>query len=96
MIDILAHPTFTKIELLNKGWSNDKKYYIETVGGERLLLRVADIAEYERKRAEYGMLQQMVKLGVPASHPVDFGVCGGGKSVYQLLTWVDNSYLSSF
>lgn len=89
MIDIPTHPTFTKIEPLNKGWSNDKKYYIETVGGERLLLRVADIAEYERKRTEYGMLQKMVELGVPASRPVDFGVCGGGKNVYQLLTWVD-------
>lgn len=88
MIDIPAHPTFTKIEPLNKGWSNDKKHYIETISGERLLLRVSDVAEYERKRTEYGMLQQMVNLGVPASRPVDFGVCGGGKNVYQLLTWV--------
>ncbi|MDR1560464.1 MAG: phosphotransferase [Clostridiales bacterium] len=31
----------------------------------------------------------MEELGVPAPRHVDFGVCNGGKSVYQLLTWVD-------
>ncbi|MDR0905428.1 MAG: phosphotransferase, partial [Oscillospiraceae bacterium] len=29
------------------------------------------------------------ELDVPASRPVDFGVCDDGKSVYQLLTWID-------
>lgn len=31
----------------------------------------------------------MAELNVPASRPIDFGVCNGGKSVYQLLIWID-------
>lgn len=80
--------TFAKIELLNKGRSRDKKYRVETADGERLLLRIADIAEYESKHAEFEMLKRVAELDVPASRPVDFGVCDGGKSVYQLLTWM--------
>ena len=55
MNDIKNYDTFTKIELINKGMSNDKKYYIETDDGKRLLLRVTDAKEYGRKKAEYGM-----------------------------------------
>lgn len=40
MRDIKNYNTFTKIEAVNKGWSNDKKYYIETDDGRRLLLRM--------------------------------------------------------
>jgi serine/threonine-protein kinase len=87
--DIPNYETFAKIEPLDKGWSSDKKYYIETRDGKHRLLRVADISEYERKRAEFDMLGRVAELGVPASRPVDFGTCDGGKSVYQLLTWID-------
>lgn len=87
--DIPKYEAFTEIEPLNKGWSSDKKYYIETTDGQRLLLRVADIAEYDRKRGEYDMLKRVTELDVIASRPIDFGVCDNGKSVYQLLAWVD-------
>jgi serine/threonine-protein kinase len=86
---------FTTIEPINKGWSSDKKYYIETVDGDRLLLRVADIAEYERKKAEFDMLKRVAELDIPASRPVDFGICNDGKSVYQLLTWIDGEDLEN-
>jgi GrpB-like predicted nucleotidyltransferase (UPF0157 family) len=78
---------FAKIEPLTKGWSSDKKYYVETADGERLLLRVADIAEYEHKKAEFEMLKRVAEFDIPASRPVNFGVCDDGTSVYQLLTW---------
>jgi serine/threonine-protein kinase len=86
--DIPGYATAIKIEPLHKGWSSDKKYVVDTIDG-RLLLRMADIAEYDHKRAEYEMLGRMAELDVPASRPVDFGVCDGGKSVYQLLAWID-------
>ena len=89
LTDIPAYSTFTKIKLLNKGWSSDKKFYIETADGQRLLLRVADIAEYGRKKAEYEMMQKVAALGVPMSQPVDFGVCDYGEKTYQLLTWCE-------
>ncbi|MDR1263577.1 MAG: phosphotransferase family protein [Oscillospiraceae bacterium] len=84
-----AYPTFSIIEPLKKGWSNDKKFIVDTADDRRLLLRVADIAEYDRKQTEFDMLKRMEDLNVPASRSVDFGVCNGGKSVYQLLTWID-------
>lgn len=87
--DIPRFDSFEKIELVNKGWSNDKKYYIETIDGKRLLLRVTDIAEYDRKKIEFEMMQRVMALGVPMSQPVAFGTCADGKSVYSLLTWCD-------
>jgi serine/threonine-protein kinase len=89
MQDIKDYNSFKKIEPVNKGWSKDKKYYIETVDGRRLLLRVSDISEYERKKAEFEMMKQVAALGVPMSQPLDFGICDNGKSVYSLLTWCD-------
>lgn len=89
MNDIKGFDSFVKIEPITKGWSGDKKYYIETSDGARLLLRVAPLASYAHKRAEFEMLNLVAGLGVPAPRPVDFGTCNGGKSVYQLLTWCD-------
>jgi serine/threonine-protein kinase len=89
MIDIPGYDTFIKIEPVIKGWSGDKKYYIETSGGRRLLLRVADITQYGRKKTEYEMMKKVAALGVPMQRPVDFGTCHDGKSVYVLLIWVD-------
>ena len=89
MTDIPGYETFAKIEPIKKGWSGDKKYYIETEGGRRLLLRVSDVKEHGRKKAEYEMLGRVAALGVPTSAPVAFGLYGGGRSVYQLLAWVD-------
>jgi len=89
MQQIKYYRTFTKIEPINKGWSNDKKYYIEAADNRRLLLRVADISEYERKKAEFEMVKKVAALDVPMSQPLDFGICDNGKSVYSLLTWCD-------
>lgn len=89
MQDIKGYDTFMKIEPLNKGWSSDKKYYIETADGRRLLLRVSDVSEHDRKRAEFEKLKRLMESGIPASRPVDFGVFDNGKSVYQLQTWID-------
>lgn len=37
MRDIPNFDTLIKIEPIDKGWSGDRKYYIETKDGERLL-----------------------------------------------------------
>jgi aminoglycoside phosphotransferase (APT) family kinase protein len=89
MQDIKDYSTFIKIEPVNKGWSSDKKYQIETSDGKRLLLRVADISHYDRKKAEFEKMKEVAALGVPMSQPLDFGICDNGKSVYLLLTWCD-------
>lgn len=82
--------TFAKIEPINKGWSSDKKYYVETAADEKLLLRIANIAEYDKKKTEFEMMQRLVQQSdLAMSQPVDFGMCDNGKSVYSLFTWCD-------
>ncbi|MDD2362940.1 MAG: GrpB family protein [Oscillospiraceae bacterium] len=87
--DIPGFNSFTQVNPVTKGMSGDKKYYVETIGQKRLLLRVADIAEYDLKKMEYEVMQRAVSAGVPMSQTVDFGICNSGKSVYTLLTWID-------
>ena len=87
--DIPGYDTFVKIEPVEKGWSSDKKYYIETAADEKLLLRVADIIEYERKKKEIDVMKRISALGINMSQPIDFGICNGGKNVYTLLTWCE-------
>ena len=89
MIDIPNYKDFTKIEPINKGWSSDKKYYIETINGEKLLLRVSDISEYNKKKAEFEAVKLVAEQGVSMSQPIDFGVCNDGNSIYTLLSWAE-------
>ena len=80
---------FTQITPINKGWSEDKKYCVETADGRRMLLRVSDISEYGRKKAEYEMMERVYNLGVLTPQPLGFDVCDGGKNVYSLSGWLD-------
>ena len=96
MNDIPGSDHFTKIEVINKGWSEDKKYYIETDGGKRLILRRSDAANYDRKKTEYEMMQKAASLGVPMSLPVSFGLCDNGKSVFQLSTWCEGEEAETY
>lgn len=89
MRDIPDFDTFVKVKPIHKGWSSDKKYYVETKDGERLLLRVSDILEYEAKQHEFDIMKKMSATGMKMSFPISFGVCENGKSVYQLLSWCD-------
>ena len=89
MRDIRGFDTFAKIEPIHKGWSGDQKYYVETKEGERLLLRLSNVSEYKAKRYEFNVMKKMAAAGIKMSVPIDFGICEGGKSVYQLLTWCD-------
>ena len=87
--DIPNFETFIRIEPLNKGWSTDKKYIVETASGEKRLLRVAEITEHDRKKNEFEMMQRVVDLGIPMSEPIEFGTCDNGEKAYQLLSWVE-------
>lgn len=89
MKDIPNFHQFTKVEKINKGWSGDQKYYVESSTGGKYLLRISDISEYSKKETEFTIMQKMAKAGIKMSLPVAFGVCNEGKSVYQFLTWCE-------
>ncbi len=89
---------WTAAELVDKGWSADRKYRIETRGGQKLLLRLSDAVLAEAKHEEFERVCQVAQLDIPASRPIAFGECpgsgtegefGGAPFVYSLLSWIE-------
>ncbi len=78
---------FIAKEPINKGWSKDKKYCVTDENGNRYLLRVSDIEEYDTKKSEFDMMKQVAALGVPMCKPLEFGTCEDG--VYSIQSWID-------
>ena len=89
MKDIRNFDIFVKTEPIHKGWSGDRKYYLEKKDGERFLLRVSDISSYETKQHEFEIMKKISAAGIKMSLPISFGICEEGKSVYLLLSWCD-------
>lgn len=91
MIDVLKHiplyPHWTKIEPILKGWSDDKKFYIEDHLGNKLLLRITDISKYNQKKLEYEYMINLTKVGINMNIPLDFGTCEN--HLYTLYRWID-------
>jgi len=78
------------VKPINKGWSNDQKYYIRSTDGRELLLRIADISQYENKKRDFEAVKRLddINIDILISRPISFGVCNNGQSVYSLLTWI--------
>ncbi len=93
--EIKGSDQWIKFEKIHRGWSSDEKYYIETKNHEKLVLRLADIKNYDLKLNEYEQIKMFSKLGFEMSMPVDFGICNHNKHVYMLLTWVEGEDLES-
>ena len=86
-LDIPGSERWQWVAPVDKGWSSDRKFRVETGTGERLLLRLSDAAQREAKRKEFEIISKYATLGFDMSMPVDFGTCTAG--VYMLLTWVE-------
>ena len=86
---------WTAVEPIPKGWSSDKKYLVRARSGERLLLRISDIDQFDNKKKEYEIIQKYSALGITMSQPKEFGVCNEDKNVYMLLSWLDGVDLES-
>lgn len=78
---------FITKEPINKGWVKDKKYYVTDENGNRYLLRVSDIAEYDKKQLGFNMMKQVASFGVPMCQPIEFGTCDEG--VDSIQSWID-------
>lgn len=78
---------FTSRRLVEKGWSEDKKYCALTAEGEKYLLRISPAEQYERKKAEFELMERVAALGVPMCRPLEFGVSEEG--VYSVQTWIE-------
>ena len=73
-------------EPISKGWSKDKKYCITDKNGQKYLLRLSSMEEYDRKAQEYDLAKQVAATGIPMCRPIEFGVCEEG--VYSIQSWI--------
>ncbi|MCL2815042.1 MAG: phosphotransferase, partial [Oscillospiraceae bacterium] len=89
--DIPGYDSFLKIEPINKGWSEDKKYCVTKADGTKLLLRVTPISRYETRKSLFDMLGRVAALDIPMCMPVEFGACENG--VYSFQSWIDGEDL---
>ncbi len=87
--DIRDFRNWQKIEPVNKGWSTDKKFYIEANDGRKLLLRLADISQHEKKEAEFEKMKLIYELRINMAQPLDTGICNKNKNVYILVSWLE-------
>ncbi|OPJ62871.1 aminoglycoside phosphotransferase family protein [Clostridium oryzae] len=82
------YSTWRIIDKINKGWSDDDKYYIKDDCGKEFLLRTSDIATLENKKREYEILSKISECNINMSMPISFGTYANNAKVYSLLTWV--------
>lgn len=81
--------TFSTVKEIEKGMSGDRKYYIETKEGKKLLLRIAEASNYETKKKDYDFLSYLNKANLPVPKAIEFGICDDGKAVYMILEWME-------
>lgn len=86
--------TFISRELIDKGWSVDRKYCVTDEMGQRYLLRIAPIERRERVESTFKNMQKVAELGIPMSRSLEWGECEEG--VYVLQTWIDGVDAESF
>ena len=72
--DIPSYYDWVTVKQVNKGWSKDKKYYIRNSSGEKFLLRISDFDTHDSKRKEFETMEEVYKLGITTSAPVNFGI----------------------
>lgn len=59
---IFNNQIISKVELLNKGWSNDIKYYIEDKNKNKFLLRISNSLLFDKKFNQYNLLKEIEKV----------------------------------
>jgi len=68
---------------------SERKFYIETMRGERQNLCIAPIAEYKWRKSSDLVYKHIASVGVIAPQMICEGHCSEGTLLYQLYTWLD-------
>ena len=89
ILELARKNNWKTIKPVTKGWSSDKKYFVQDTEGFNYLLRISEGIDYSRKEAEYNRIVAISKLNINSSLPIGFGYCNDKKNVYILLSWVE-------
>lgn len=89
--DISGSDKWERIDFVDRGWSDDKKYHIVTNEGRHHLLRISKKETFELKKHEFKIIQNLSVLDFEMTKAYDFGICSEG--VYMLLGWIEGDDL---
>lgn len=94
MKEIPCSTEWLDVELIDKGWSADKKYKIMTPDGE-VLLRVFSQDKLDNKKIEFDFIQSTWNQGVTCSEPLAFGPVPNDDTYgYMLLSYIEGEDLA--
>lgn len=80
---------WTQISEITYGWSGERKFHIRQSGGEDLLLRAADGANFEKMREIHEAMLSINALNVRASRAIACGKTQDGATAWALLSYID-------
>ena len=89
-IPFLEKENIVSVTPLLKGWSRDQKYVLEDANGCKFLLRISDGSLWEKKKAQFALLEKMEKRQLPCSRPLALGMTEEG-SVYTILSYLEGT-----
>lgn len=95
LCDIPDYKNWKMIDKVDKGWSADSKYYIETYDGIKLILRISDASLYDTKKREFEIIKKFNELPFYMSEAIALGMCNNNQNVYMILSWVEGTDLES-
>lgn len=85
--EVWAAMNFEKRELMDKGWSGDRKFCVTDDAGKRYLLRISPIERREMVERTFLWMKKADRLGISMCRAIECGVCEEG--VYVLHSWVE-------
>lgn len=86
-IDILE--SAVAITPIERGYSFDKKYKVQTRGGDSLLLRIMSIDQLQSKQVEYEVIGYLFESGVKVAKPLYFGKSDSQGICYYVLSYIE-------
>jgi len=89
--EIKGSQYFKIIQPIFKGSTSDKKFYIETVQGHRLLLKIVPSNQKSFKFNEFQSLRYLDKIKIPVNVPITHGEFDEGNSTYFIYRWLDGT-----
>lgn len=78
------------ISPFNKGWSDDRKFIVETEE-RKYLLRIGDIKSKEMYLQHAALLRQSAENNIPTHSLIAHGECLAGTHYFLLLNWLDGN-----
>lgn len=67
--DIPMYKDWIKIEPVLKGFSEDKKFFIEDKNGDKFLLKLFEYSSYENKLKEFNFMKLVETTGINMQRP---------------------------